>query len=556
MSFFRCLLVVSSALGICACQGTASLRPASKAQVSSPHTASISVPQNRFLALNGLSNLHHDSYMSDTYPWSGPLNRSPEVRFKSVRGRNPFRLRDRIGGQCANTVFIRQPGQSSYLLLSMCITAANPKLVLFTPELRELARLELPQRLSMKQGDIAKTSLDTSGVYFYLDDSNRAVVATADRTVKVIEIVHRGDDYALNVQRTFDLAPAIDRFPVPQHAAYPDNPVTGVLPDFEGNLWWVTRYGVIGSLPRGWQEQPEPRVRAFQLRDRDNSIEEIQNTFAVAEDGLYVLSDRAMYRFPHGEVNLKQTALWRWDYRKFRGSRRKPSMYNQGSGTTPTLFDDGEDRFITIADNDEPQMNVWVLRRQDGEPVCATPVFTPWRSATENSLVASSRSVIVSNTYGYNLITDRHHPLEPGVARIDIAPKLAGCRRYPNCEHYPCSESDRTATQACCNIVWENRTVANTALPKLSLEARLLYVYTNHTRKGRRDHVDWFFSALDLDTGNLVYEIPTGGGGFGPLVFGGARAFNNNTSPAALAPDGTAYIGVWYGLLAIRDGGF
>src|SRR5437879_2931478 len=49
-----------------------------------PITTSV-IPQHPFMANNGRSNVHNDTYMSDTYIGSGPLGQSPEV-LSSVLG--------------------------------------------------------------------------------------------------------------------------------------------------------------------------------------------------------------------------------------------------------------------------------------------------------------------------------------------------------------------------------------------------------------------------------------------------------------------------------------
>lgn len=439
-------------------------------------------------------------------------------------------------------------------MLSLCFTAASPKLILFTPDMRELARLELPQRPSAASGDISKTSLDSSGVYFYLDANNRVIISDANRNIRIIEIHSRRGKLALNTTKVIDLKPTLARFAMPQGALFPENPVTGVMPDFEGNLWWVTRYGVVGILAAGWSQSRHPQIEAMQLRTNNGAFEEIQNGMAGGRDGVYVISDHALYRFASWAQRTDPTSSWRWSYEPFRGSHRKPSMYNQGSGTTPTLFDDAGQQFVAIADNHEPQMNVWVLDRQQGQPVCAVPVFTPGRSATENSLTAENRSILVSNTYGHTNILADKLDVEPGIARIEVRAELGSCRRFPNCYEYPCSEHDYLQTAACCEVVWENRQVVNTAVTKLALqEPQMVYIYTSKNRTTRDAGVDWYLTALDYRDGKVRFDIPIGGGGYRGRVWGKARALSNNTSPVVLAPDGAAYVGVFDGLARITD---
>jgi hypothetical protein len=53
----------------------------------------------------------------------------------------------------------------------------------------------------------------------------------------------------------------------------------------------------------------------------------------------------------------------------------------------------------------------------------------------------------------------------------------------------------------------------------------------------------WYLTALDARTGRREWSVLTGTG----------LGFNNNYAPITLGPDGTAYIGVLGGLVAVRD---
>ena len=55
----------------------------------------------------------------------------------------------------------------------------------------------------------------------------------------------------------------------------------------------------------------------------------------------------------------------------------------------------------------------------------------------------------------------------------------------------------------------------------------------------------WYLTALDARTGERVWSVFTGVG----------LGYNNNYAPITLGPDGTAYIGVLGGLVAVRDTG-
>ena len=65
------------------------------------------------------------------------------------------------------------------------------------------------------------------------------------------------------------------------------DPITAVMPDHQGAIWFVTRQGRYGVLDVT-KSDPSQAIKMAQL---DN--EEIQNGFSVAQDGIYVVSDHA-----------------------------------------------------------------------------------------------------------------------------------------------------------------------------------------------------------------------------------------------------------------------
>jgi hypothetical protein len=82
---------------------------------------------------------------------------------------------------------------------------------------------------------------------------------------------------------------------------------------------------------------------------------------------------------------------------------------------------------------------------------------------------------------------------------------------------------------------------APSAVPKLSPANGLVYTYTKPVRADGRDA--WYFTALDFDSGETVYQ----------RLAGTSLGYNNNYAPVTIGPDGTAYVGVLGGLVALRD---
>ena len=80
-------------------------------------------------------------------------------------------------------------------------------------------------------------------------------------------------------------------------------------------------------------------------------------------------------------------------------------------------------------------------------------------------------------------------------------------------------------------------------VPKLSAANGLVYTYTKDPLPQDPSADAWYLTALDFASGRTVYKR-LGGEGLG---------HNNNYAPVTLGPDGTAYVGVLGGLIALRD---
>ncbi|MFE4462184.1 hypothetical protein ACFROC_32940 [Nocardia tengchongensis] len=134
-------------------------------------------------------------------------------------------------------------------------------------------------------------------------------------------------------------------------------------------------------------------------------------------------------------------------------------------------------------------------------------------------MISAGNSLIVENNYGYTgpEATLLGKTTTPGFARIDIDPDGNGCHQ-----------------------AWANTTeAAPTVVPKLSLATGLIYTYT----KGDEATDPWYFTALDFRTGATVWKHLTGTG----------PGYNNNYAGITLGPNGTAYLGVIPGLIAVHD---
>jgi hypothetical protein len=331
----------------------------------------------------------------------------------------------------------------------------------------------------------------SGGGYFFLDHLDRVWSATKTNHSYVLAIGADGR----SIRLAHDYA---------NTGLASDDRISSALPGFKGSTWFVSKQGNVGIIHRGGA------LKLLRLH------ESVQNSFAVDRSGVYVVSNQRMYRL----VSRRGWPRLAWKVRYRNSGIVKPGQAEAGSGTTPTLMKGG---YVAITDNADP-MNVVVYRRavKGKRVVCQVPVFNQGASATENSLITAGRSLFVENNYGYQ---DPFGPQsgavsEPGFARVDVRRGGRGCRR-----------------------VWTNRDVrGSSVVPKLSTKTGLIYTYTREPSSALDQ--PYFWTALDAHTGKTAWKVYAGSG----------LGFNNNYAGLALGPDGTAYLGVFGGMVALRDG--
>jgi len=439
--------------------------------------------QNPYMAANPGSNIHNDTWMTDTYPQSGPLGNDLETDSysypSSLCGSITFDSQGRIVTVCPSIPF-------------------PPQARIIDPDtLAPIDTLDLPTAPN-PPGTVEYQNF-AGGGYFFLDQKDRIWVAT--RTDHIWMIDTAGDE--LTVERDYDLTGVLD-------AA--NERITSALPDYDGRIWFVSKQNAkIGTLDR-----KSGATKMIRLDDD----EQIENSFSVARNGVYIVSNKRMYRLK-ANANGKPQIVWQAKYPN--SGIHKPSQVDAGSGTTPTNMEGG---YVAITDNADP-MNVVVyrtarkLKKNQHRSVCKVPVFSEGASATENSLMGTKRSLIVENNYGYQ---DPFGPesgavSEPGFARVDVDKDGKGCTKK-----------------------WTNHDVrAPTVVPKLSTGSGLIYTYSRPEDPANQGY---FWTAIDYRTGETAWTKYAGSG----LVF------NNNYAGLALGPDGIAYLGVIGGIVTLEDG--
>jgi hypothetical protein len=486
--------------------GSAGTAPAFIGHAAVAKPIAFDIPAHPFMAAQGFNSMHADSYSSEVHPGGGPLGRNIQMQSRVGITTAP-------GGQCATLTF-----DSAHRLVALCAAVTGFRLHLLEPRtLRLLAEYKLPLRPSTVNAlinrDVSYIMEDSSGAYFYLDQQDRVVMAASDQTIR--RIGHSQDasgNWAFREEDRWDLSAAVPHDCTTLTNWQPTgecDPITAVMPDYDGLIWWVTRHGRLGTL--------NPQNGAIKSARLES--EEIQNGFSVARDGVYIVSDHAMYRYYAGADG---TPLVGWRESYDRGSARKVGTINQGSGTTPTLIGD---KYVTITDNADGRINLLVYHRQQEytgpRQLCAVPLFAQDHSVTDNSMIAFNRSILIENNAGYTsaLQQQQWDGTAGGIMRIDIRANDSGC-----------------------DVIWNSPERSPSVVAKFSAANGLAYFYTFEQQANGQ--VAWYLTALDYETGKTQFKVLTGMG----------KNFDNNWAPLTLAPDGTAYVGTWKGLIGIWDG--
>ncbi|WP_295651149.1 hypothetical protein [uncultured Dietzia sp.] len=363
----------------------------------------------------GTATVHGDAASTDTLPGRGP-------------GANSAITSSLTGATCS-TVFIGSDGMPVALCTSYVgmnpPTPLAPTVKLFHPDTADV----------LAEVQLAKGAL-LGGVYGYLDDRDRVVVADGNRRLLAVGHERTAEGpWRMTVEVLADLSPA-----VPEGDA-----VTGLMPAFDGRVWFATSNGVVGTVrPAGagleggdgsrYDDDNDPGLRFLALP----AGERITNGLTVRPGGASVITTRALYEID-SEADGLPVVRWRHGYEV--GPGRKPGLLAYGSGTTPTYFgpDDG---LIAITDDSEPP-DLIVLRQTDGSEVCRMPAFATTLdpstaaadgvlldgpAATENSIIAFGDALVLVNTYGFEYppfavdgpAVPPSAPYTGGMTRIDV----------------------------------------------------------------------------------------------------------------------------------------
>jgi hypothetical protein len=462
----------------------------------------VPLPQHPGMASGG-SNMHNDAYVSDVNDATGPLGLNSIIRSRTQG----------FGGY--GTLTFDSKGR----IVAIHGNATNFQLELLDAEtLEELASFDLPPRSWMfpLQGVMPWKYLG-AGVYFYLDGQNRAIVPTTGNTLLVVQVPEDPEVETFKLVREYDLSRHVMELPWPKLDSVawvmPEWPAAGQ--DSVERYWYATIEGLVGAID----------VDSGDIATWKPAGEIIENSFAVGEEGIFMMTDRAMYRLNVDDQG-KIAVDWKRDYD--RGPAAKPGHITRGSGTSVTLVGAAEDGLVAITDNAAPRIHLELYRRSNGDKVCSIPLFNDNESGTDLSALAFQHaddagkptgrfSIMVENNYGQHVfpMPDAH----AGIVRIDALRQDDG--------KYHCEQ------------VWQTQE-KGIAGAKLALRSGLLYMYINDDSPA----LGGYFAAIDFDSGKTVYRQHTGMG----------HGYNAWQGVLFLHPEtGALYTTTLFGIVMMQD---
>lgn len=539
--------------------------------------------------------MHEDSHASDVSNLPGPLPENVEVQYFHVLQKGGD-----FSGMAPTYTFI-----DDSTLVTLSFGRANTTLLLLDIKdtIKVLDHISVPGRgnsaleLAGKKGRSKIFSNTAGGAYSYLSGKDRIYIPGANNNILRVKITDRklekDNVQSVNLKEQVEAGNLVDESISDKDAL---NLLTALMPDVEGNIWFTSRQGVVGLIHRD-EETDEgcPKVYAtfvgkFGLKDkidryfpehysndeefamyqnmenispelrkkfRDQFMldaktrEEIQNSFSVGKDGVYIVSNFSLYklRFNEQKKEIELDPAWAKSFSKgdlvYENDRQiKPGHLNAGSGTTPTLM--GDD-YVIIGDNDTSYINVCVHSQKTGELIFKHKLFEDLTGgAVENSIVAYNKSFVVTNQYGY---TDpfKLNETAGGIMRFDFNDKLKNFelhKNWPQSGLYDCK----------------------TATPKLSAASGMIYVY-NRSDEDWDGHHDWQITAIDFKTGLRVFYIKPYflkgefDDNIGLIMKWGSmgtknydrKVFNNIWGTFTLGPGNSFYIGAYRGFIRISS---
>jgi len=541
------------------------------------------------------SAMHEDSYASDISNKQGPVPENATVQYFQVKEKGK-----EFSGMCPSFAFVDE-----FTMVTLSFGRTNTTLLLIDMRdtIKVLDALKIPGRghkameLASRKARMALFRNTSGGAYFFLSEANEVIIPGPEFSIFYIPIKDKEFDRSRMV--SYDILEEMEKGDLLVDGISANegrNKLTAVMPDAQGNIWYTSKMGLVGVIDlknSNFGDYKEkgmcPKTYSFyvgkfgllkkvehffgkeydRLEDvvfyregmsdeeyrkvfRDffmlepETREEIQNSFSVGPDGVYIVTNIALYKLRFNEEKKKIELDPKWqktfdetgDQIYPNDGTQKKGQLNDGSGTTPTLMDD---RFVIIADNDSVQINLNIYSQEDGHLVNRFKLFDKDSSACENSVVAYKNSLFIGNTFNYIDPFD-YNDTPGGIDRFDYNQQT---EKFERVENWPAEHID-----------------AKTATPKMSTETGVIYVY-NRQEESDNGHYDWQLTAIDFETGRKVFYFRPDfeKGEFDDnisflmksfsvgLKNYDQKVFNNIWATYTFGPNNSIYIGAYRGFL-------
>jgi hypothetical protein len=541
--------------------------------------------------------MHEDSKSSDVSNFPGPIPSNVSIQYFHVLEKGA-----EFSGMAPAFNFV---SEDTLVTLSFGRAHTHLVLVYLGDTMKLLDAVEVPGRehsaLSLaskkKRMDIFRNTM--GGAYSYLSKERYMYIPGVNNDILRIYVgagkfdLNRVD--YVNVSDQMQWGDLLDKELDPHKRV---NHLTAIMPDKDAHLWFTSQQGIVGIVhPTDVTENGCPKVYAriitsFGLIEKLNyfkgtkyedfsdlpdfitqidhvtpeireqfreyynikksNFEQIQNSFAVGEDGVYIVTDLALYKLRFNEEKKDIELDPKWIPNFVGGGLMyendftvKPGHLNAGSGTSPTLMDN---RFVAIVDNDTTNVNMCIFSQETGELIGKFPLFGDEGSAVENSIIAYKNSFIVANTFGY-VDPFEENPTPGGMMRFDYDESSG---KFYKKENWP---------------AYDEPLDAKTATPKLSAANGMIYFYNRDMVGGPTPHDDWQLTTLDFRTGLKIFSIKPyfEEGGFNDNIKGvkvkmslgkdqyDRKVFNNLWGTFCFGPNNSIFLGAYRGFIRFKS---
>jgi len=431
------------------------------------------VPENPFLDNTGSARIHNDGYNSGTYNRPGLHGRNVEVSTTWIE--------EGSIGVSATLAF----DVDGFVFGSAIVSGIEVRLFMLDPDTMDILA---EQTLGSRPFEPSSAA----GGYFSFDNEQRIVIGAGEQRIERwrIDVVDNRPRFVLDAER--DLTNFLDD---------PEILLQDTVVDWEGRVWFMTDTGIVGYV----------RFEDDTLVTTDIG-EPLQNSMAVDETGVYLVTFEALYKMVANEAGDVEAA-WRTPYEA--GSDSDGGL-TIGSGTTPTLLGTDDD-LVSICDNADGQIHLLVQDRTTGAEVCKVPLFREGASATENSVTAYFDDIVVANSAGFSGPFSPANEMETGMERWQVRADRSGC-----------------------DLIWSKEDMEADS-SQLSIDSGVLYGYG--TDRSIETEDVFYVYAIDWRTGDEIFRAYSGNG----------KPFDTITGQPHVHPDGRIFLSAFNGIVQLRD---